>query len=676
MAKTPRASSRSRTSSRSRKPRTAGGGKPPNGGGGSGTPAPNPAPAPVAPVASGEMPSWMQKGLMLGTVGTIAYNKGKSEGIESSGGGWSAPATTPENTAINPDDVKANAKQEDKKPEDKPNSATPAGSPSTGSSTKTPVAETNSVGANAITPEEVKQNLEMDPNSSGKPWGERSGGAYRDATGRMVTDNPIARAQQAYLNQYGMPTARQRDMDLNAQLSDRNSPLYQAYDRMSGGSLTKQREWEADKERRAAPQKLLEGITPEQQKILAKFQATGEGPDPKYKMPEADYRTTPTQVAQPATTNPSGVVALNGVDPSQFTIGGGGGANLAPQGGTIATQVQNQASTESPVATSSETLTDSEGNPIAVMDENDPWVQAQIADAEAEQERLDSMNVNPQEDRAAQRQDLRDRSFTQASVDNLSSLSQFADEAWRVKSSAGAYGLGKTLLGKGNLSGFRDTLYAINPTRASYVPQFVANATPQPVANAVNSALGRNITKDATAAGAKALKNPSVGQIAKANKVNTFFAGLNAAGGLAAAYNEFTGDNYDPYALVGMGETKFGENSGQKGKRANAHQWAGKEGSRYIGAAEAMLNNLSVGGYDAMRANMWGGDDYIAQRGGVVDADPLGAGSLGESLGDRFWGWLDEVRNPKSNAVKAHEAQRRREFLARQVKANAGQPNT
>ena len=649
MAKVPR-SRAPRKPAPARKPRAAGGSGGPPPPAGTPPPAATPPSVPAAPVASGQMPDWLQKTLWLGTVGKIAYDRGVTEGSE--GAGWSAPATTPENTAVKPEDVKANAKEADKKPEGTPNSSTPAGSPNTGSSTKTPVAEANSVGANAISPDEVKQNLEMDPTSSGKPWGERTGGAYRDATGRMVTDNPIARSQQAYLNQYGMPTARQRDMDINAQLSDRNSPLYQAYDRMTGGSLTKQREWEAAKEMRDAPRKLLEGITPEQQKILAKFNATGEGPEAKFKMPEADYRTTPAQVAQPAQPAPAQPAPAQPAQP-------------------VASQVQAQAASQSPVQTASSNdpsvTTDSEGNQIATMDENDPWVQEQLAEAE----RQASMYVDPAEERLRQTGELNDRTYTQAAFDNLSGLGQFADEGFRVGSSVAGYGLGKTLLGKGNLSGLRGPVYSINPAKSRYVPQFVANATPQPVANAINSALGRNVTTNAAAAGAKAINAPTAGQIMKANKANTFFAGLNAAGGLAAAYNEFTGDNYDPWALVGAGNTDFGANSGQKGKRANAHKWAGETGSRYVGAAEALLNNLSAGGYDAMRANMWGGDDYIAQRGGVVDVDPLGAGNAAENLSDKIFGLWNDWRNPKSPQLKAHEAQRKREWIARQALAQA-----
>ena len=106
-----------------------------------------------------------------------------------------------------------------------------------------------------------------------------------------------------------------------------------------------------------------------------------------------------------------------------------------------------------------------------------------------------------------------------------------------------------------------------------------------------------------------------------------------------------------------------------KGKRSAA--WGGGGLGKTAGVSEAILNSLSMGGYDAMRANMWGGDRYMEERGGAVDADPLNAGYGAEALTDKLFGLWNDWNNPKSDAVKMHEEQRRRAYVAQQVKNNA-----
>jgi hypothetical protein len=121
-----------------------------------------------------------------------------------------------------------------------------------------------SVGGNRITPEQVKENLKNYPNSSGLPWsGLSASGQVLDAAGRKQTytgsyvneydgsgnvvgqrdmgmdpDGSIAAKQSLYMNERGMRTAFQQDLDNNTQLRDRSSPMFRAMDRMRGGQLT------------------------------------------------------------------------------------------------------------------------------------------------------------------------------------------------------------------------------------------------------------------------------------------------------------------------------------------------------------------------------------------------------------------------------------------------------
>lgn len=114
--------------------------------------------------------------------------------------------------------------------------------PSSGTAQPLPQGGTSPMtGGNEITPEQVKENLKNYPDTSGYPWGVRRGGQYIDATGRTPIDeypNEIAAEQARYFNQRGMATAFQNDLDINAQLTDKGSNLYNAIDRMRGGQLT------------------------------------------------------------------------------------------------------------------------------------------------------------------------------------------------------------------------------------------------------------------------------------------------------------------------------------------------------------------------------------------------------------------------------------------------------
>jgi hypothetical protein len=119
------------------------------------------------------------------------------------------------------------------------------------------------MGGNQITPMQVKENLKNYPNSSGYPWSTLKGNQVIDASGRqrqytgsylnetdnmgrvigqrdmgMDPDGPIAVKQAQYFNERGMRTAFQQDNDIGAQLADRNSPMFRAMDRASGGKFT------------------------------------------------------------------------------------------------------------------------------------------------------------------------------------------------------------------------------------------------------------------------------------------------------------------------------------------------------------------------------------------------------------------------------------------------------
>jgi hypothetical protein len=123
---------------------------------------------------------------------------------------------------------------------------TPSGSSGSGPS-PTSSGGGGSTGSNMTTPDQVKKNLEMYPNSSGYNWGAvDTRGQYRQGSGVNIDYQsalgpdgvPIAQRQAEYFNQRGMATAAQNDLDINSQLMDRTSPLYRAYDRMTNGQLT------------------------------------------------------------------------------------------------------------------------------------------------------------------------------------------------------------------------------------------------------------------------------------------------------------------------------------------------------------------------------------------------------------------------------------------------------
>lgn len=138
-----------------------------------------------------------------------------------------SPTRTPSRTgggATDPSVVTPNPKPD-------PSGETPPPPPSGG--------DEQSTGGNNITPDQVKENLKNYPNSSGYPWGIKRGGQYIDASGRrQFHASDIAEGQQEYMNNRGLPSAFQSDLDINAQLTDRSSPLFNAIDRMRGGQLS------------------------------------------------------------------------------------------------------------------------------------------------------------------------------------------------------------------------------------------------------------------------------------------------------------------------------------------------------------------------------------------------------------------------------------------------------
>ena len=254
-----------------------------------------------------------------------------------------------------------------------------------------------------------------------------------------------------------------------------------------------------------------------------------------------------------------------------------------------------------------------------------------------------------------------------------------SDEAARVGGSVKDVGWGGTLTGKGNLGGFRS-----------------------PVLDKAG----------------KAMVNPSVAQRLNAQPLNTTFAGLNIASGLSAGYREFSGADWNPYTALfdkeNFGKTemeddedspmmdkdgnpvyqvdkdgndvyytddngepildedgkkqrlpKFNQKSRFKGVRTAANN-----GSMALGIGEAVIDDLSVGGWDAFQGNHGfadladmfglGGDwaketrrnaqKYVADRQGIVDTDPLGVGGLAERTTGRVVEIIDDIKYPKSEA--------------------------
>jgi hypothetical protein len=556
-------------------------------------------PTTTAPAASG----WAQKALPYVGVGTLVAGtvnslKNKEQADWFKNHPFSAPAKT--NDAVNPDSVTVNPKDVKQQGQSEQPSTSGSGNVSDGRTAETTPQGETGVGINATNEQDRQANLEADPNSSGRAWGLVKGGRYADATGRAVTNNEVAAGQQAYLNQHGMATARQRDMDFSAQMQDRNSPLFRQLDRMSGGLYTRQLEWQRKQDSDAQERDLVENPNGSMDSIM--------GGNPNTLGPESP--ATPEAVK----TQASGFA-------TPFPTPSASAFNVTTAGTGVGQAVKAQAAAGTPTAPA-------EPAP-APLDEKDAWVQQQMASGvtpELAQARWDAddEDYEPEADIgswAAEREGQTNDTATNMTIGAANDLGQFADEATRVASAIKADGLGKVLTARSNLSGLAG--------------------------------------KGAPVAGAG---------------LNKAMAGLNVIGGLAAGWDEFSGQNYDPTQAAFSAGATWGE-SGNKGRRANA--WGGNGmGSRLAGAGEATLNSLTMGGYDAMRANIWGGDEYMRQRGGAVDADPLNAGYAAEGLTDKLFGLWNDWRNPKSEALKAHEESRRRGYVAEQVKKNAGQPNT
>lgn len=277
-----------------------------------------------------------------------------------------------------------------------------------------------------------------------------------------------------------------------------------------------------------------------------------------------------------------------------------------------------------------------------------------------------------------------------------------SDEARRVGSSikasgGGMKGLAKTMTGQGNLGGFRDPLYVDK-----------AGA----------------VSKTQTA-GAKVLKNPSALQKIRANGLNTGMAALSLANAGSAGIFEATGTNYNPLSVFadpedgsfGWHPESFGQTQyemeyetdedgniaykkdvsgnlvmGKNGKpiplmrtildengkpipvkNRRAGGFGGEAGgglAKAAGIGEAVWNDLTAGGYDAMRANLGGvadladmigvgGDwsravrrnarEYVDNRDGAVDSDPLGAGSLAEAITNKIFNAYNGYMYPQQD---------------------------
>ena len=259
-----------------------------------------------------------------------------------------------------------------------------------------------------------------------------------------------------------------------------------------------------------------------------------------------------------------------------------------------------------------------------------------------------------------------------------------SDEAARIRGSVKDVGWGGTITGKGNLGGFRS-----------------------PVLDKAGAAI----------------VNPSVAQRLNAQPLNATFAGLNIASGLSAGYREFSGADWNPYTALfdkeNFGKTemeddedspmldedgnpvyqvdkdgndvyytddngepildkmgrkerlpKFNQKSRFKGVRTAANN-----GSMALGIGEAVIDDLSVGGWDAYRGNHGfadladmfglGGDwaketrrnaqKYVADRQGIIETDPLGVGGLAERMTGRVAEVIDDIKYPKSEARIASE---------------------
>lgn len=507
-----------------------------------------------------------------------------------------APATVaPKNTAVDPSKVTVNPstvkkQAETQTPQQEAMAKSGSGTVADGRRPENTPATEGGLGANAVTEADRKVNMETDPNSSGYAWGVKRGGRYADATGRRVTPNAIAADQQAYFNENNMATARQHSMDIEAQLQDRNSPMFQAIDKMQGGALTRAMQWREENVR--APienKKLLDGVTEEQRKILSKFNSTGEGPEPKIKV----YGETPAQEVKAQANSPAGDdtdaynAAQSGVAPAEVKAQGTAAASTAP---TTVDELADLYAGDVPVAdpAADDVEYDENGNPI------EPVSDDASTDSEPEPEQSTADMV------------------TGGMVDATGQV----DEVGRVGANISKYGVGKIITGRADLAGIK------TPTTWSG----------QPMAK--------------------------FGQVA--NKAGV---GFNVASGLTDTWDELTGTDGSLIAGAVSGGKSFGTETGNKGRRANA--WGGTGlASRAAGGAEAFLNGISGGGYDAMRANTWGGDEYVKQRGGKIEKDPLNAGKFAEWASGKLFKKWDDYQNRKSVAST-------RSQVAANTKANA-----
>jgi hypothetical protein len=274
------------------------------------------------------------------------------------------------------------------------------------------------------------------------------------------------------------------------------------------------------------------------------------------------------------------------------------------------------------------------------------------------------------------------------------------DETARVASSArgaggGLKGLARTVAGQGNLGGFRDPLYK-------------------------SASGGVSKVKDV---GSKLIKSPTALQKIGANKLNSGFAALSVANAGAAGWSEATGTNYNPLSVFAsqedgsfgwhpenFGKTSYemdyeydddGEVMYQKDSSGNpvldrngkpkplmrtrldengnpipvkmrrAGGFGGEAGgamAKAAGITEAIGNDLTMGGYDAFRANLGGVADladmvgvggqwskdvrrnariYVDNRDGAVDVDPLSVGAFSEALSGKIFDAYNRFMYPR-----------------------------
>ena len=391
-------------------------------------PSPKPASAPSSAPASA--PSGLEKALPYIGVGTMTAtginawkNKEHNDWLKNHP---FTPAAGPSGSepAVNPDDVKVNPKDVKTQGETGTPAPSSSGTVSTGRDPKAEPQNDTGVGVNQSTEQTRQENLKADPESSGLAWGVRQGGRYADATNRAVTNNDIAAGQQAYFNQNNMPTARQSSMDFEAQMQDRNSPLFRQLDRMSGGLYTKQLEWQ--EKQRGPAQKPSEP-------------ASGQKPQ-----------------AQPSV--PAQVKTQGGETVPQFNVATAGtGGNASPSASPFSFKnylsewTKAQAGTGTPA---SEPPTP----PVAPLDVNDPSAQQSLADAGLNADGNPIPEFAPIGSRAEGRELQRDQTASNLTLGAIQDTSQFADESVRISAALKADGLKNTLLARSDLSGLKNAL--------------------------------------------------------------------------------------------------------------------------------------------------------------------------------------------------------------------------